>query len=90
MDERELNQSGFSLNYQTGKLIKQTHSQGMVDGSASKPALRQDTHVIFHLVTKTLFLLKNAPKTDYMVEKSYNLSRYLGPFGAYFMPQGPK
>ena len=28
--------------------------------------------------------------TDYMIEKSYHLSQYLGPFGAYFMPQGPK
>ena len=28
--------------------------------------------------------------TDYMVEKSYNLAQYLGPLGAYLMPQGPK
>ena len=35
------------------------------------------------------FWLKTTP-TDYMVEKSYHLSQYLGLFGAYFMPQGPK
>ena len=40
--------------------------QGMVDGSASKPAIVQDT--------------------DYIVEKTYNLASYLGPFGAYFKP----
>ena len=44
--------------------------QGMVDGSACKPALRQ--------------------VTGYMVEKTYHLAQYLGPFGTYFMPQGPK
>ena len=43
----------------------------MVDGSASKPALRQDT--------------------GYMIEKTYyDIVQYSGPFGAYFMPQGPK
>ena len=26
---------------------------------------------------------------EYMVEKTYNLARYLGPFGAYLMPHGP-
>ena len=42
--------------------------QGMVDGSASKPALRQDT--------------------GYMVEKTdYDIAPYLGPYGAYLMPQ---
>ena len=35
------------------------------------------------------FWSKTTP-TDYIVEKTYHLSRYLGPFGAYFMPQGPK
>ena len=39
-----------------------------VDGSASKPALRQDT--------------------GYMVEKTdLDIAPYLGPFGAYLMPQ---
>ena len=43
-------------------------SQWMVDGSASKPALRQDT--------------------GYMVEKTYyEITQYLGGFGAYLMPQ---
>ena len=42
--------------------------QVMVDGSASKPVLRQDT--------------------GYMVEKTYlDIAPYLGPFGAYLMPQ---
>ena len=27
--------------------------------------------------------------TGYMVEKTYQLARYLGTFGAYLMPQGP-
>ena len=77
--------------------------QGMVDGSASKPALRQDTG---YMVEKTYydiaqylgafgaylmpsFWSKTTP-TDYIVEKTYHLAQYLGPFGAYFMPQGPK
>ena len=52
-------------------------SQWMVDGSASKPALRQDTgymvektyyetyYVIFHLVKKPLVLVKNDPNRLY-------------------------
>merc|ERR1712127_357168 len=28
--------------------------------------------------------------TDYIVEKTNHFSRYIGPFRAYFMPQGPK
>ena len=36
----------------------------------------RSTHVIFHLFKKPLGLVKTA--------------RYLGPFGAYLMPQGPK
>ena len=28
--------------------------------------------------------------TDYMVEKTYNLVQYLGPFEAYLMPQWPQ
>ena len=49
----------------------------------------RSTHVIFHLAKKPLVLVKTTPK-DYMVEKTYHLAQYLGPFGAYFMPQGPK
>merc|ERR1712127_202144 len=95
--------------------------QGIVDGSAAKPALRQDTgfwglfnasvtqiwlKMCFNIQKKMLecgsqltlssiwsqkkyFWSKMTP-TDYMVEKSYHLYQYLGPFGAYFMPQGPQ
>ena len=34
------------------------------------------------------FWSKTTP-TDYMVEKTYHLAWYFGPFGAYLMPQGP-
>ena len=44
----------------------------------------QSTHVIYNLVKKTLVLVKNNP-TDYLVEKTYHLARYLGPFGAYLI-----
>ena len=49
----------------------------------------RSTHVIFHLFKKPLVLVKKT-LTDYMVEKTYHLAQYLGPFGAYVMPQGPK
>ena len=49
----------------------------------------QSTHVIFHLFKKPLVLVQTTP-TDYMVEKTYNLARYFGLFGAYLIPQGPK
>ena len=49
--------------------------QGIVDGAASKPALRQDTG---YIVEKTYHEL--AP---------YLGARYLGPFGAYLTSQGP-
>ena len=51
-------------------MSKDMVSQGIVGGSASKPALVQDT--------------------NYMVEKTYHIAPYLGAFGAYLMPQGPK
>ena len=75
--------------------------QGIVDGSASKPALRQDTGYMvektYHVIAPYLgafgaylmpqwFWSKTTP-TDYMVEKSDNLAQYVGAFGAYLMPQ---
>ena len=63
------------------------------DGSASNPALIQDTGGQLTLSAiwsrNHQFWSKTTP-TDYMVEETYHLSQYLGPFGAYFMPQGPK
>ena len=39
----------------------------------------RSTHVIFHLVKKPFFWSKTTLK-DYMVEKTYHLAQYLGPF----------
>ena len=64
----------------------------MVDDSASKPALRQDPGYMVEKTSgqKNIIFVQKRTLTDYIVEKTYHLSRYLGPFGAYFMPQGPK
>ena len=39
---------------------------------------------------KTISFGQKRPQRDYMVEKTYQLARYLGPFWAYLVPQGPK
>ena len=45
----------------------------------------RSTHIIFHLVNRPLVLSKTTPQ-DYMIEQTYHLAPYLGPFGAYVEP----
>ena len=54
----------------------------LVQGYIGKGKCFGSNSVLFHKFS--------LPMRCYMGEKTYHLSQYLGPFGAYFMPQGPK